>query len=271
MDKGLVVIGVTDESPELVQEWLLKAKPAYPIAVTKGAFENLIKVPHFPYCAVIGPDGNLAYAGDVGMEEGVLGDSMAKSKKAPPWPKSLAKVTKSMMGDPVKAYAELQKLVAGGKVTEEEKPHVDGFIAYLEGRAKTALDEAKALKEKGHVLKAVRQIEGYASAQPPYPTSADSSALLKELQALPDFKREVAGGEAYLAAEQLEKDKEYLDAFEGFKSVSKKFVGTKIAENARAQAERIRTDGLPGMEPSTCEACYRGKRACEKHHKEVKL
>lgn len=261
---------MTDEAPELVEEWIARAKPSYPIAVTRGAFESQIKVPHFPYAAVIGPDGNIAYAGNKGGENGALDDALGKAKKQPLWPKSLAKVTKVMMGEPVKAYAELKKILAGGKVAESDKPYIDGFVAYLEGRAATALTEAKGFKDKGHVFKAVKEIEAYSSAQPPFPASADSAALLKELQALPDFKKELAGGEAYAEAEQLEKGKEFLEAFETYKSVSKKFAGTKIAENAKTQAERLRAEGMPGFEPA-CENCYQAKRACEKHKKEVKL
>jgi len=261
---------VTDESPEIVQAWLARAKPKYPIAITKGAFENQIKVPHFPYSAVIGPDGMIAYAGESGGGEGCINTGLAKSKKESLWPKSLSKVTKVMMGDPIKAYGELKKMLAEGKVVAQDKPHVDNFVAFLESQAQSNLAEARAFSEKGLVLKAVRKIEAYSLAQPQFPSSVDSTTLLKELQALPDFKKEVAGGEAYLAAEQLEKDKEYLDAFEGFKSVSKKFAGTKVADNARAQAERIKSEGLPGSEPD-CENCYRAKRACEKHRKDVKL
>lgn len=261
---------MTDESPELVQEWIARAKPTYPIAVTRGAFESQIKVPHFPYCAVIGPDGNIAYAGNSGMEEGRLGDALAAAKKAPLWPKSLAKLTKAMMGDPIKAYAELKKLVEGGKIAEDDRPYVDGFVAYLEGQAQGALNEARTFFQSGHVFKALKKVEGYALAQPAFPSSADSAALQKELQALPDFKKELAGGEAYLAAEMLEKEKEFLDAFEGYKSVSKKFAGTKIADNAKAKAERLRTDGMPGYEPA-CESCGQAGRACAKHNKDVKL
>jgi hypothetical protein len=175
-----------------------------------------------------------------------------------------------MLGDPVKAYGDLKKLVEAGKVTETEQPHVDGFLAYIEGQARDALAAAKGFRENGHVFKAVRTIESFAGAQPPLPVSSDGAALLKELQALPDFKKEFAGGEAYAEAEKLEKDKDYLEAFEAFKSVSKKFAGTKIGENAGTQAERIRAEGLPGFEKS-CEQCYRGKRACDRHKKSVKL
>src|SRR5262249_1936035 len=157
------------------QEWLLRAKPTYPIAVIKGAFDKQINVPHFPYCAVLGADGNITFAGDSGMEEGALDNALASAKKAPLWPKSLGKLPKSMIGDPVKAYGELKKLVDGGKLTPEDKPYVDGFITYLEGQAKSALADAQALSDKGHVFKAMKKVEAYAAAQPPFPSSADST------------------------------------------------------------------------------------------------
>lgn len=245
-------------------------KPTYPIAITGGAFERQINVPHFPFSAVIGPDGSIAYAGNTGGGEKILDEALARSKKEPLWPKSLAKIAKLMRGDPLKAYAELRKLVDGGKVAEADKPYTDTFVAYLEDQARAALDDARAQKENGHVLKAVRAIERYARAVPAFPSTAESADLLKELQAAPDFKKELAGGEAYLEGEQLEKEKEYLDAFDAYKSVAKKFAGTRIGENARAQAERIRSDGLPGF-AKACEDCYRGKRACGKHKVDVKL
>jgi hypothetical protein len=265
-----VLIGVTDEEPEVVEKWLARAKPSYPIAITKGAFESQIGVPHFPYSAVIGPDGNIAYAGDSGMGENQLDDALAKSKKQPLWPKSLGKVTKLMMGDPIKAYGELKKLIADAKVSEAEKPYVDSFVAFLEGQAQQALEDARSLRDSGLVLKALRKVEAYSTSVTPFPSTPDCATLVKELQAFPDFKREIAGGEAYLAAEKLEKEDEYLDAFEGYKSVSKKFAGTKIADNAKFKAEKLRTDGLPGYEPN-CNDCRRAKRACDKHREDVKL
>lgn len=261
---------MTDESPEVVQEWLARAKPSYPIAITRGEFENQINVPHFPYSAVIGPDGLISYAGNAGGGEGSVNTGLAKSKKESLWPKSLSKVTKVMMGDPIKAYGELKKLLADGKVAAQDKPHVDSFVAFLEGQAQSALTDAKGLYEKGHVLKALRKVETYSAAQPAFPSTPDSLTLVKELQALPDFKKEITGGEAFIEAEELEKAYEYLDAFEAFKSISKKFTGTKVGDNARAQAERLRNDGLPGFD-SNCDDCLKARRACSKHKKDVKV
>ena len=116
----------------------------------------------------------------------------------------------------------------------------------------------------------MRALQPYSSAAPPFPTTADSLALVKELEALPDFKKEVAGGELFLEAETLEGDGEYLEAFETYKSAAKKFAGTKIAANAKAAAEKLRTEGKPGFE-SACDDCRKERRACAKHKEDVKL
>ena len=107
------------------------------------------------------------------------------------------------------------------------------------------------------MLKAVLTLEPYSSAIPPFPTTTDSATLLKELQALPDFKKEVTGGEGFLAAEAIEETGEYLEAFEAYKSVAKKLAGTKIGDDAKARAERLRTEGKPGYESEGREALAR--------------
>ena len=264
---------MTDESPELVAKWVARAKPSYPVAILKNAeqFEDFLNVKGFPTCAVIDPQGLVAYAGFSGMEEGPLGDALDQAKKAPLWPKSLAKVTKLMQSaDASKAYGELKKLVDGGKLTEQDQPFVNRFLAYLEGGAQDDLTEARALHERGHLLKAVKKLELFANAQPPFPSSKEGAELLKEIQGAPDFKKEAAGGEEFAQGETLEDEGEFLEAFEVYKGIAKKFSGTKIAENARKRAEELRSEGKPGFE-SSCNGCRKAGRACDKHKKDVKL
>jgi len=261
---------VTDESPELVQEWLARAKPSYPIAITNGEFESLIKVPHFPYCAVIGPDGRLAYAGNSGAEESSLDEALGRSSKTPLWPKSLGKVLKIMREDDAKAYAELRKLSDGGKVSAEDRPYVDGFLAYFEGRAASALEQGKKLLVEGWVREALQEVAPYRDTKTPYPCSADLAQLVKDLEAVPEFKRELSGGELYAEARSLEKSREYTEAVETYCSVYKKYSGTRIAEHARKRAEQLVDDGMPGYS-TVCNPCRKAGRACDKHRETVKL
>jgi hypothetical protein len=261
---------VTDEPLDLVKAWIAKNKPTYPIAIAGGSFEKLINVPHFPYCAVVGPDGLIAYAGNSGGEHAALEAQLGKSKKAPLFPKSLAKVSRMLQSEPAKCYAELKKMIDGGKLSAEDKVFADDFVGYLENQAKQALEEARSLQGKGHFFKAHHCVAAYATAQPPFPTTNDAAAMLKEMEALPEFKKEMTGGAEFAAAEACEADGEYLDAFDAYKAVSKQYPGTKIASLAYDEALRIQKAGLPGFEPA-CPRCNKARSACEKHAKTVKL
>jgi len=268
----LVVIGVTDESPALVDAWVQKHKPQYPIAILKsGKFENAIGVDGFPYAAVIAPDGTQSFGGRVGMMSGPLGDALANAEKGSLFPKSVAKATKLMRANELdKSYGEILKLLAGGKVSEADMPAVEGFKAYLEDQAATAFTDAKKFQEDGLISMATLRLEAFAEAKPPFPATADCLALQSSLEAVPDFKKEVKGGKAYMEAKQEQDAGEYTDAVKGFKSVYKKYEGTRIADRARADAREIVDQRKTGFK-SHCTPCRQARRACDKHYEEVKL
>ena len=117
---------MTDESPALVDAWVKKHKPSYPIAILKnGKFERAIGTEFFPYGAVIAPDGKIAYSGSVGMISGPLNEALSKAEKGSLFPKSIAKATKLMRANELdKSYGEILKLLAGGKVSEADMPAV---------------------------------------------------------------------------------------------------------------------------------------------------
>ena len=267
-----MVIGVTDEDPKLVSKWVREAKPTYPVAILKNAeaFENFINLKGFPTAAVLDPEGRIVFAGYSGDSEGSLKDAQAQAKKLPLWPKSLGKVVKLVASDLPKAYGELRALEQSGKLPPEDQPVAQQVRSYLEGRASDSVVLGRKLREDGYLLRAARSVELYANAQPPFPATEDAAALLKEVQALPDYKREAAGGEAFEEAIAFGDEAEYSEAFDAFRSIAKKYEGTKIAEKARAEAEEIRTSGLIGYEKA-CESCGKARRACEKHRKDVKL
>ena len=97
---------MTDESPELVDEWMKRAKPAYPIAILKNGdqFENFLGVKYFPFCAVIDPEGRLAYSGSAGAEGKCLDEALGRAKKVPLVPKSFAKAAKLMQSEIGRAH-----------------------------------------------------------------------------------------------------------------------------------------------------------------------
>jgi hypothetical protein len=270
--KGLVVIGVTDEPPELVDGWVEAVKAEFPIAaLANKEFERFLEVGFFPTAAVISPDGTLAYSGSAGMISGPLDKAMSKAEKGSIWPKKLSKVVSTLSkGDENKAYGALLKLIEGGKLDEETQSSADFIKEYLEGRAESALKSAETQTGRNFILKAVRVLEPYAEASPPYPATPKCVAMIEKLEAMPTYKKEIKGGEKVLEAEEVEGEGDFTEAFEIYKSVTKKYEGTKIADLARTRAEVLIEEGMIGFQVS-CNNCRRAKKACPRHKEEASL
>ena len=266
---------MTDESPDLVRKWLASAKPEYPVAILKAEsasqIEGFLQLQGFPTAAVIDPNGLVSFAGISWDSEKALESAQAGPTKSPLWPKALAKVNGLLGKDqPQKAYAELVKLLDAKTLSADDQKTAEGFRGYLEGQAGQALTESRSDQKNGYVARAATRLEPYASASPPFPASAECATLLKELQALPDFKKEVSGGGEYDAVDELLGKHKYLEAIQKYAAIGKKYAGTRIGENAIKTAKQMVADGMAGFQ-HTCMECRKKSRACEKHEKEVKL
>jgi hypothetical protein len=264
------VIGVTDEAVELVDEFVARYKPTFPIAITgnKG-FDDALGVKGFPTHAVIDPDGTLAYAGY--SAESALSDALGGASKGSIFPKKLDKASKLIkQGSFALSYAEVRKLVDAGGLDDELDLWAKRFQTFLEGRSATAVAEAKKLMEKGRIFEAHAEVKGYADAAPAFPNAEDVKKLLAELEAIPTFADEMKAGPKYLEAQALEREHDYSGAVDAYKKLYKKYGETKIAAAARARAEELIAEGMPGFQ-AACETCGKAKRACAKHKEAVKL
>ncbi len=262
---------MTDEPPELVDKFVAQFKPTYPIVSLKsGDFESFLGVRGFPHKAVIAPDGTLL-ANDRAGVPSALSKAMSKAKKGSMWPKSLAKQAKLLQaGDYVKAYAATLKAIEGGKLPEGDVATAELFKTYVEDLGTTALDTGRAALDEGFVYRAATGVEYWAAAKPPVPVTEDCRRLLAELEALPDYKKEMKGGEIFAEAKALEDEMEYLDAAKAYKSILKKCADTKIAGHARTTAEELIKKGMIGFS-SACQTCRKAGKACAKHAEDFKL
>lgn len=263
-----MIIGVTDEKVDLVDAWVAKRKPAYPVVILKDRkLEEALGVQGFPTVGVVDPAGTIAYAGY--SPGSVLSKAIDGATKGSIWPAKLAKAVGFVrVGDLPKAHAELAKL--GDGLGPEEQKARESLQAHVTATLTGEIARARKLVEEGRVAAAVAAVEPIAKAEPEVPASADAKALLAELAALPTYKLELSGGEAYAEAEALEQEREYLDAVDAYKSVVKKAPGTKIAGLAKARVEDLVRRGLPGYSKN-CLKCRQATKACEKHAKPVKL
>lgn len=274
-DEGLVVIGVTDEPPSLVDGWVKDVKAEFPIVSLKdGGFEDFLGVRFFPTVAVIDPEWKLAYSGSSAGYGDALDAALDRAERSPLFPKVFKKVTKSLReGEYGDAYDELLKLLEKEKLEGDEEVEVGGRLrAYLEGLAADALSGARELVEGKRVYEAVLLAEPFAEAEPAFPATPELAAFLEELEADPNYKREIAGGKKFLDAEEEENAGEFLDAFKAYRSIWKKYEGARVADLAHEKAKLILDEGRPGWEQH-CDVCRQSRSytACPKHREKVSL
>ena len=268
----MVIIGVTDEEPAVVADWVKRRKPGHPVAILKDkTFEEALGVKFFPTMGVIDTEGNLVYAGRRGGERDHVGSSAGRSARGALWP---AKVLQKPLdlarkGDDLKAYVETMKLESKAK-DDFETQWLGKMRGYFEGRAANALSQAKKLVDAGRMGVAVERLKPYAKAKPAYPSSEASAAYLEELADLPNYKAELRGSKKFEEALAAAKGGEYTDAVEMYVSIYKKYDGTRVAQAARDKANDYVERGLPGMRRA-CAHCRKAERACDKHAEKVKL
>jgi hypothetical protein len=267
----VVVIGVTDEKPDVVDRWVRKKNPTYPIVVTKDrTFEKAIGVRFFPTGAVLDPEGVIAYAGSAGGTSKPLEAAAKKSDKKPFFPKSLKKVrAKLNVADLEGAYKELDKLSKKRSTDDETAAWVGQFQAYIDGRTRSQFDDAKAKAELGLVHSAVGLAEPLAEADA-LPIAEEVEAWLEELESRDDYKDAIKAGTYWDKAQGLEDEREFVDAIKAYRVVLKRYDGTQIGDLALQRVADIIESGMPGFR-ETCNACRAADRACEKHHERVKI
>ena len=95
--KGLVVIGVSDESFDLIDGYVEKHGVEFPIArLASGEFETAIGVEGFPTSAILNPKGELAWKGHPASADGPLSKHMKGSRRTALLPKEFSGIEKSL-------------------------------------------------------------------------------------------------------------------------------------------------------------------------------
>lgn len=265
-----MIIGVTDEETKLVDEFVAKRKPTYPVVILKNHdLETALSVPHFPFNGVIDTEGNLVYAGD--SPESTLGKVLKNAKPGAMWPKKLVKAAQALRsGRFADAWGELQGLAKDASLDEREKKVLARFQAYVESNVSDELAAAKKESNAGLILRASKRLEALSAAQPPLSVSEEAGRLLAELKGTPQYADELKGGEAFEAADKKEEALDYLAAFNAFRDIAKKFAVNRIGSVALGRAKSILDRGMAGYEPA-CPKCGEAKKACAKHAKNVKI
>ncbi|MCZ6596062.1 MAG: hypothetical protein O7B99_00320 [Planctomycetota bacterium] len=199
------------------------------------------------------------------------GKAMSKAKKGSIWPKALGKAAKLIQKqDYDKSYAEVLKRIEGGKLSDGDGGTAAMFQSYLEGLADAGLAQGQKHLDEGFVCRGVQTVAYWAGTKSTLPATADCRQLLQELQAVPDFKKEMTGGALYEEALVCADDRAYSEAIDLYKKIVRKAGGTKIADHARSAAQELIDDGMAGYK-SVCQSCQEARRACAKHKEDVEI
>ena len=103
-----------------------------------------------------------------------------------------------------------------------------------------------------------------------YPNKAEVQSFLSEMKAADGFSAEMKGGKIFEEVKELTAEWEYTKAVNRYRQIYSKYPDSRIAVHARAAAEEIVAEKLPGIK-MTCDKCSRKRRACSKHAEKVKL
>ncbi len=266
--KGVLVVGVSDETHELIDEYVKKHAIAFPIARIdeKGGFEAAIGVQGFPSAALIGADGKLIWTGHPAEVDAML-DKAAKASKMTPLLPAACSAAEKLLNDGKSglAWAELEKVATAGTLQGDDLKSVTDLIAYFEKDATALWKEAEAAVTAKDWMKAASVCERlvpYAGKEP----GDLGKAKLAELRADPALVKEIDGAKQNATGAEFEKELEFKEAQKIYKQVVAKFAGSEAAKQAQKRLDVIKTDGLLNMDKN-CELCRGGNRPCSRHAK----
>ncbi len=267
-----MIIGVTDESVELVDKWVAAHRPKYPIVILEDStLEDALQVQYFPTAAVINPEGIITYTGSAGTYSSSLKDALRDATKGSVIPKAFKKfISELEKGNIGKAYDYVAERIESGKLEGTDLSWGRRLQKWLDSLAAETLTNAKKRAEEGWIYYAHSAVEPYRESKVGFAVSADLEAFVTKLEATVDFDKEMKGGEMFVGLQELADDWEYVQIIGKLKSIYKKYPDTQIGKIARAEAESIVEKGWPGMK-QVCDNCRRKREACEKHAEKVKL
>jgi hypothetical protein len=264
----VLVVGVSDETHELIDQYVKDHKVSFPIARIDGAagFEDSINTKGYPHAAVFAPTGEKIWDGHPAESDGPIGKAAKTSKLTPLLPAACAGAEKLMNdGKNGAACLELKKVLEGGTVQGEDEGIAKDLVAFFERSSKATWDDAEAAIAKKDWLTAFEdctRLQAYAGLE-----SGDKGvAKLAELRADVALMKEVDGAREGKKGAKLEDDYDFKEAIKVYKSLVSKFAGTEAAKQAQERLDVIKRDNLIKLDPN-CEECVKAKKPCEKHAK----
>lgn len=263
--KGLVVIGVTDEEYDLVDQYVAERGIEYRIArLTTAEFETAIDVGGFPSAAILDADGQIVWTGHPMEANNALEKALKGSKAAPFLPAKLA-AAEALLDKPdyAAAYVELKRL-GTAELEQAEAKHVARLVQYLEAQAERLWKQGQEALGAADYYAANRALARLAKGYAGIGAAAQAKAKVEEFAKDPAISKEIQAGTKLAEAAHFEAEYDFDAAYKLLKSVAAKYAGTSAAERAAARAGEIKEGGLLGLRRD-CADCMSESKACPRH------
>jgi len=261
--KGLIVMAASKEAAGTIAPWLEAQEVQYPVFVDDGGgTASAYGVRGIPHCALIGPDGKVAYKGHPSsvndqMLEPVLAKCVLRFGYEFPdeFKKVQAQCEKRDFAGALKSLDGLTE--ANPEFAQKVRDDIAGYAADARKNAETDAAAGDYLSAMDALAEVAKQFKGTPAGQ-------ELDDLLKEWKKDPEVKKELAAGKMMMQAKALEKGNNFKAALGVYLGITKKYDGTKTAEAAQKRADAIQSANLWKIDPR-CKKCTAARSPCDKH------
>ena len=233
-EKGLVVLGLTNEARGTVDAFCEEFGPKYPIVIESGDSMRGFRAGSFPTIVLIGPDGRIASTAN--PSDQAIEAALENVRLRPEMPKSLSAVTKAMRKD---QYAKaLGKL---SKAKEEDAAVAKEMTEWILWFGQSSLDGAIKDQDAGNVYMAWQSLDYLGDAFKGHEIGSNAADAAKAIMKDKALKNEVKAGKLLdeLRAEMADAATA-KSALKCLKPIlTKKYADTKAGKEARKLADEL--------------------------------
>ncbi len=262
VDRGLVVIALTNEPEKDVTEYNEKYGVAHPVAI--GPYPGY-EVRLIPYAFLIDKEGKIAWRGRPDEVPKTQLDKLLMGARPASVRAGLGEVHTLRVGEQFgEAYALTKKLLDKGELSPAAQEQARGWNEAVEQHVAAALAEAAAAAEAEDVYAEWSQLEPLSRLYKGVPGADKAAARVEELMASKTNRQEVEAGQKYDEARRKEADYDFDGAHEIYTELGKRMRRTKAGRAARDREKELEKSGMLGYEHK-CNYCRAAEKACPTH------
>jgi thiol-disulfide isomerase/thioredoxin len=266
-DRGLVVVGVSNETEAVVEPFVQKMEMRYPIALAKPDGYAVRGIPH---AFLIGTDGKILWAGHPATLDAKVVDTALAGAKPAFVAKGLEEVQALRhSGDVGAAYNKAKDLLQGGTLPERAQAQAKAWMQGIEKQVADGLAAADAAERSKDTFQLWSRLEPLALRFHGVPGADVARTRFDALLANPEGKREVEAGRKLADAEARENAQDFDGAYTRYKALATSHAATAAGRKADERWRAIEKDGKLGFD-ATCGYCKAAGAACPQHRRKPK-